>query len=239
MHNQAINQVPQQMPHLQPTQNDIIGRSINFRQRSMQFFNKQSYTATLGKNLGPKRYSNQRQRTLDAPTQPQSQQQPPQVGAPPAVPPQPNVVQNQQGQYQPNYYTNDYPAMNPPQPPAQFGQPAFIVSADMIPQQPTGQPPGYMPQTGPPPAPSVGVVPQMMNFVPGHAPLQPPPVVQPVPNPQLSAQVVPPVQQGQYPPYPTYAGVQNFNSAVSFFFRFNLIIFGFSDLFVHSIKQFI
>lgn len=52
----------------------------------------------------------------------------------------------------------------------------------MIPQQPSGQPPGYLPQAGPPAA---GVVPQMMNFVPAHPPLQAPPVVQPVPNPQV------------------------------------------------------
>lgn len=65
---------------------------------------------------------------------------------------------------------------------------------------------------------SVGVVPQMMNFVPAHPPMQPAPVVQPVPN----AQVVPQPPQGQYPSYPTYAGVQNYNSAVSLF---NIFIF--------------
>lgn len=46
----------------------------------------------------------------------------------------------------------------------------------------------------------------MMNFVPA---MQPAPVVQPVPTAQVVAQ--PP--QGQYPSYPPYPGVQNYNSA--------------------------
>lgn len=68
-------------------------------------------------------------------------------------------------------------------------------------QQPSGS--GYIQQTAPPQAPSVGVVPQMMNFVPTHPPIPAPPVVQPVPN-----------AQNQYPSFP-YPGVQNYNSAVS------------------------
>lgn len=86
-------------------------------------------------------------------------------------------------------------------------------------QPPSGPASGYLqqgPLQGAPPQPvgaSVGVVPQMMNFVPAHPPLQPAPVVQPVPNPV--AQVVAQPPQGQYPPYPTFAGVQNYNSAVS------------------------
>lgn len=55
----------------------------------------------------------------------------------------------------------------------------------MISQQASGQPSGYLPQAVPPSAPSVSVVPQMMNFVPAHPPLQPSPVVQTVPNPQV------------------------------------------------------
>lgn len=89
-------------------------------------------------------------------------------------------------------------------------------------QPPSGPAPGYLPQGAPPPtvAPPVGV-PQMMNFVPAHPPMQPAPVVQPVvPN----AQVVAPPPQGQYPPYPTYAGVQNYNSAVSLFYKLNLTL---------------
>lgn len=80
-------------------------------------------------------------------------------------------------------------------------------------QAPSGPASGYLPQGAPPQSvgASVGVVPQMMNFVPAHPPMQPAPVVQPVPNAQVVAQ--PP--QGQYPSYPTYAGVQNYNSAVS------------------------
>lgn len=85
-------------------------------------------------------------------------------------------------------------------------------------QPPSGPPAtmaaGYLPQAPPQPVgASVGVVPQMMNFVPAHPPLQPAPVVQPVPNPV--AQVIPQPPQGPYPPYPPYTGVQNYNSAVS------------------------
>lgn len=71
-------------------------------------------------------------------------------------------------------------------------------------QQPSGS--AYIQQGAPPQPAPVGVVPQMMNFVPAHPPIQAPPVVQPVPN-----------AQNQYPSYP-YAGVQNYNSAVNFFF---------------------
>lgn len=84
-------------------------------------------------------------------------------------------------------------------------------------QQPSGPASGYLQQGAPPQsvAASVGVVPQMMNFVPAHPPLPPAPVVQPVPN----AQVVPQPPQGQYPSYPTYAGVQNYNSAVRLLYK--------------------
>ncbi|XP_031630349.1 protein CASC3 isoform X2 [Contarinia nasturtii] len=166
-----------------------------------------------------KRYSNQRQRTgLEAQTQPPAQtqqlpmnvviqqqqsQQPPQ---PPQNPhqttphqtPQQNVVPNVSAptQFQPNYFPNEYPAIN-----------QLYVSD--IRQQPSGPASGYLPQGAPPQPASVGVVPQMMNFVPAHPPMQPAPVVQPVPNAQVVAQ--PP--QGQYPTYPAYAGVQNYNSA--------------------------
>lgn len=77
-------------------------------------------------------------------------------------------------------------------------------------QTPQAQPPPYM-QT--PNAASVAVVQQMMNFVSAHTPLQAAPVA--VPPPVANAQVVPQAAQGQFPPYPTYPSVQNYNSAVS------------------------
>lgn len=82
-------------------------------------------------------------------------------------------------------------------------------------QAPQAQPPPYM-QT-PNPA-SVAVVQQMMNFVSAHTPLQAAPVA--VPPPVANAQVVPQAAQGQFPTYPTYPGVQNYNSAVSVNLKF-------------------
>lgn len=69
-------------------------------------------------------------------------------------------------------YPNEYPpAINPTQTQGQFGQPtAYLQTAGT----------GFLPQTGPPPAASVSVVPQIMNFVPAHPPLQAAPVVQSV-----------------------------------------------------------
>ncbi|XP_055317056.1 protein CASC3-like isoform X2 [Sitodiplosis mosellana] len=192
LHGQAINQVQQQQPmgHIQGAGH-------------------------------VKRYSNQRQRTgLEAQTQPPQaqtqqlpmnvviQQQPQQPSQPPQNPhqtsahqtPQPNVVPNVSAptQFQPNYFPNEYPAIN-----------QLYVSD--IRQPPSGPAAGYLPQGAPPPTVAAPVgVPQMMNFVSAHAPMQPAPVVQPVvPNAQVVAQ--PP--QGQYPAYPPYAGVQNYNSA--------------------------
>lgn len=90
------------------------------------------------KGHGSKRYSNQRNRTnveTQGQTQPQAQQLPinvvqqPQNAQTQVPQPQPGVVPNVSGQtqYQPNFYTNEYPAINPPQTQAQYGQPAFIV----------------------------------------------------------------------------------------------------------------
>lgn len=98
------------------------------------------------------------------------------------------------------------PPAGPPQPqhPTQYAQP-YLPNA--------GPPSGYL-QQPPPPAASVAVVQQhqIMNLVPTHTPLQPLPVV---PPPVANAQVVPQATPNQFPTYPTYPGVQNYNAAVS------------------------
>lgn len=84
------------------------------------------------KSHGSKRYSNQRNRTnaeTQGQTQPPAQQLPINVVQQPQNAQTPGVVPNvsAQTQYQPSFYANEYPAINPPQTQAQYGQPAFIV----------------------------------------------------------------------------------------------------------------
>lgn len=118
LHNQGLGQVQQQ---------EMVGGNANNM-----------------KGHGTKRYSNQRNRT-NIETQPQPQPQPqaqapsqqlpinvvqqPQTAQATVPQPQQGVVPNvtAPGQYQPNYFANEYPAIAPTQTQAQYGQPAFIV----------------------------------------------------------------------------------------------------------------
>lgn len=121
----------------------------------------------------------------------------------------PNVPS--QTQFPQNYYSPEYPQTVQPINPAvsasqthhhtQFGQatpyiqsPGSSTYIQQAVQQPT--------QPGP-------VVPPMMNYA--HTQMQTPPAVG-------TAPIVNPPAQGQYPTYPTYPAVQNYNSAVSIFF---------------------
>lgn len=127
--------------------------------------------------------------------------------------PQSNVVPNAVPAYPPNYYNpTEYapqninsPVSGPQTHNQQFGQPQPYI-------QPPGPAAGFMQPTGAPPPASVPVVQQMVNYVSAHPPLQAPPVVPPNVG---TAQVVPQAPQGQFPTYPAYSPVQNYNTVSS------------------------